>query len=91
MPSVREFRDAFATLEQQRRSAPHSEPDLDLAEGLLRAIDAAQTPMDRFGLINAYLDEIAGIDDPAQALAARKRLAEVGAAPDALFVGDSAG
>lgn len=91
MPSPREMRDAFAMLEQQRRSEPPTAPDLNLAEGLLQAIDSAQTPMDRFGLINAYLDAIAGIKDPAQALAARKRLAEVGAAPDALFVGDSSG
>lgn len=91
MPSTGEFQSAFAMLEQQRQLAPRAEPDLELAEGLLHAIGAAQTPMDRFALINAYLDAIAGISDEQQALAARKRLAEVGAAPDALFIGDSSG
>ena len=83
-PNEDELRAGFAELARARKEGSRK-PDLELAEGLLSALKEEAAPMERFALVNAYLDAVAGIEDPAQAQAAVARLGEVGAGPDAVY------
>jgi hypothetical protein len=83
-PDEQGMREGFAELARARERNPQK-PDPELAEGLLEALKVEAAPVERFALINAYLDAVAGIEDPELAKAAVDRLAEASAAPDAVY------
>jgi len=73
-PSRAQLEEAEAeALEERALQPPPGPPDQDLLTGLLVAIrQVKENPALRLGLINSYLDAIAGLDDPETAEAMKK-------------------